>query len=245
MNYFHQAYIYLNDPLNWTNPGGILDDLKQHLWLSIASVVLAAAVALPIGLWFGHSGRGGGFVVALSNMTRAIPTVGLLTIFAVTGLGLGAPSVIPALAIFAIPPILANTYTGMQQVDADARDAARGMGMSGGQMLREVELPMAMPYIATGLRSAAVQVVATATLAAIVAGGGLGTIIYAGFGLSIAAGGGQILAGGILVLILALLVNAATGVVAFYVTPPPLRERQSLFGWLKPWSRRRQRATQH
>jgi osmoprotectant transport system permease protein len=230
MNYINQAFMWLNDPLNWTNPGGILDCLKQHLWLSFASMVLASVIALPIGLWFGHTGRGGTSVVAASNVTRAIPTYGLLTIFAVTSLGLGAPSVIPALAIFAIPPILANTYTGMREVDPEARDAARGMGMSGGQMLWRVELPMAMPYIATGLRSAAVQVVATATLAALVAGGGLGTIINAGFGLTIAAGGGQILAGGLLVLVLALLVNAVTGWLAYLVTPPPLRaQRKRLF----------------
>jgi osmoprotectant transport system permease protein len=231
MNYVHQAILWLNDPLNWTNPGGIEDDLRQHIWLSFASVVLAALVALPIGLWFGHVGRGGALVVALSNVTRAIPTVGLLTVFAVTGLGLGAQSVIPALAIFAIPPILANTYTGMREVDHEAKDAAKGMGMSGMQMLRRVELPMAMPYIATGLRTASVQVVATATLAALVAGGGLGTIINAGFGLTIAAGGGQILAGGILVVVLALIVNALTGVLAHYATPKPLRNRRTLYPW--------------
>jgi osmoprotectant transport system permease protein len=228
MTYIRQAFIWLNDPLNWTNPGGILDSLRQHLVLTILSLLLAAAVALPIGLWFGHTGRGGGLVVALANMTRAIPTIGLLTIFGISSLGLGARSAVPALAIFAIPVILANTYTGMREVDPDARDAARGMGMSGGQMLRQVELPMAMPYIMTGLRSAAVQVVATATLGAIVADGGLGTIISAGFGLSIAKGGGQVVAGGLLVVILALAVNAVMGVIAHYATPPPLRERPTL-----------------
>lgn len=231
MTYLNQAWVWLNDPLNWTNPGGILDCLRQHLILSIASVLLACVIALPLGLWFGHSGRGGGLVVVLSNTTRAIPTVGLLTIFAVTSLGLGAPSVIPALAIFAIPPILANTYTGMRQVDPEARDAAKGMGMSGGQLLRRVELPMAMPYITTGLRTASVQVVATATLAALAAGGGLGTIIDAGFGLGIASGGGQIIAGGLLVLVLALIVNVLASTIAHFATPVPLRSRASLLPW--------------
>jgi osmoprotectant transport system permease protein len=228
MTVIHQAFVWLNDPLNWTNPGGILTCLRQHLWLSIASVVAACAIALPIGLWAGHVGRGAGSVVVLSNMTRAIPTFGMLTILACSSLGLGARSVIPALTIFAIPPILANTYVGMRQVDAEARDAAIGMGMSRWQLLRRVEIPMAMPYIATGVRSASVQVVATATLAALAAGGGLGTIIDAGFGIGIAAGGGQILAGGLLVVVLALLVSLLTSVIAHYVTPAPLRDRSSL-----------------
>ena len=104
-----------------------------------------------------------------------------------------------ALAVFAVPPLLANAYTGVRQVDPEARDAARGMGLSGGQVLRRVELPLAVPYLAAGFRTAAVQVVATAALAAFVNGGGLGQIIRAGFGLGIAAGGGQIVAGGVLV----------------------------------------------
>jgi osmoprotectant transport system permease protein len=223
MNYVHQAIVWLNDPLNWTNPGGVIDSVKQHLWLSFLAVAVACVIALPLGIWFGHTGSGGPAVVALSNMTRAIPTYALLAVFVVAGLSLGAPSVVPALAIFAIPPILANTYTGIREVDPEIRDAARGMGLSGGQLLRQVELPLAAPYIWAGFRNAAVQVVATATLAALVAGGGLGTIISAGFGLSIAAGGGQILAGGFLVAILALLVNALISVVAYFLTPAPLR----------------------
>ncbi|HEY1485940.1 MAG TPA: ABC transporter permease [Micromonosporaceae bacterium] len=230
MRAIHQAIVWLNDPLNWTNPGGILTDLKQHLWLSFASIVVAMVIALPIGLWIGHVGRGAGFVVVLSNMTRAIPTYGMLTILACSSLGLGAPSVVPALALFAIPPVLANTYTGMRQVDPEARDAAKGMGMSGGQVLRRVELPLAMPYIATGVRSASVQVVATATLAALAAGGGLGTIIDAGFQIGLVAGAGQILAGGVLVLLLALVVNIVTGVIARWVTPAPLRDPWRLSG---------------
>src|SRR5262249_19484244 len=192
----------------WTMRGGVLDALRQQLLLSAGAVALACAVALPLGIWFGHTGRGGGVVVALSNMTRAVPTYALLAIFVVAGLGLGAPSVIPALAIFAVPPLLANAYLGIREVDPEVRDAARGMGMSGWQLLRKVELPLALPYILAGFRNATVQVIATATLAGLVAGGGLGTIILAGFGLTIAAGAGQIIAGGLLVAVLALLVNA-------------------------------------
>src|SRR5690606_13421771 len=123
-------------------------------------------------------------------------------------LGFGRPSVVVALAVFAVPPLLANAYTGVRQIDPEVRDAARGMGLSGGQVLRRVELPLAVPYLAAGLRTAAVQVVATAALASFVNGGGLGQIIRAGFGLGISVAAGQILAGGLLVALLALSVEA-------------------------------------
>jgi osmoprotectant transport system permease protein len=223
VNYVEQAIKWLNDPLNWTNPGGILDALRQHLLLSAGAVAIACVVALPIGIWFGHIGRGGASVVALSNMTRAIPTYALLAIFVVASEQLGAPSVIPALAIFAVPPLLANAYVGVREVDPEVREAAKGMGMSGWQLLCKVELPLAVPYILAGFRNATVQVIATATLAALVAGGGLGTIITAGFGLTISAGGGQILAGAFLVAVLALVVNAVISLAAHWLTPPPLR----------------------
>lgn len=223
MNFIQQAIQWLNDPLNWTNPNGIWDSLGQHLYITAGAVAVACVIALPIGILFGHIGRGGGAVVAVSNMTRAIPTVALLTVFYVVTLGIGARSAIPALAIFAIPPLLANAYTGVRSVDAQVLDAARGMGMSGWQRLRQVELPLALPYLLTGFRTATVQVVATATLAALVAGGGLGSIISAGFGKTIAGGGGQILAGGFLVAVLALFVNAVISVLAWLITPKPLR----------------------
>ena len=236
MNFVHQAYVWLNDPLNWTNPDALLDQLKQHLEISFGAVFLACLIGLPLALFFGHTGRGGGFVVAVSNVTRAVPTVAMLTIFYLSGLGLGVRSAIPALAVFAVPPILANAYVGMRAVDPEVRDAAVGMGLSGGQVLWRVEVPLSMAYIATGIRTAIVQVVATATLAALVGGGGLGDTIAAGFGLTIAAGGGQILAGGFLVAVLALVVNGVFGVAARYATPRPLRRPLRLTRW---WRRRR------
>lgn len=223
MNPIEQAMLWLNDPLNWTNPGGILDRLGEHLLISGAAVALGCLVAWPLGLWLGHSGRGGGLVVLVSNVTLAIPTIALLTILPLTFLGFGRPPVIIALAVFAVPPLLANAYTGVRQTDPQALDAARGMGMSGGQLLRRVELPLAVPYLAAGFRTAAVQVVATAALASFVNGGGLGQIISAGFGLGIAVGGGQILAGGLLVAALALLIEGILAVVERSVTPRPLR----------------------
>jgi osmoprotectant transport system permease protein len=222
-NPVEQAVVWLNDPLNWTNPGGILDRLGEHLWISAAAVALGCLVAWPIGMWLGHTGRGGGLVVLISNLTLAIPTIALLTILPLTFLGFGKPPVIAALAVFAVPPLLANAYTGVRSIDPEARDAARGMGLSGWQVLGRVELPLAVPYLAAGFRTAAVQVVATAALASFVNGGGLGQIISAGFGLGIATGGGQILAGGLLVALLALLLEGILALVERAVTPRPLR----------------------
>jgi len=224
VNYFHEAYVWLNDPLNWTNPGGLLDRLEEHLLISLWAVLLGCAVGWPLGIWLGHRGRGGGGVITLANLTLAIPTLALLTILPLTPLGFGKPPVVVALAVFAVPPLLANAYTGLRQIDPETRDAARGMGLSGGQLLRQVELPLSVPYLAAGLRTAAVQVVATAALAAFVNGGGLGEIISAGFGIGMSnGGGGQIVAGGIVVALVALLVEALLAGVQRWVTPAPLR----------------------
>lgn len=223
MSVVRQAITWLNDPYNWTNPGGILDRLREHLWLSAAAVALGCLVAWPIGVWLGHTGRGGRLVVLVSDLTLAIPTIALLVILPLTPLGFGQPPTIIALAVFAVPPLLANAYTGLREVDPQVREAGRGMGLSGRQMLWRVELPLAVPYLAAGFRIAAVQVVATATLAAFVAGGGLGQIISEGFGLDLSVGGGQVLAGGFLVATLALAVDGVLAIVQRLVTPRPLR----------------------
>lgn len=218
-----QAITWLNDPLNWTNPRGVFELLLQHLWLSALAVALGCAIAWPLGIWVGHTGRGGGLTVAVSNVTRAVPTLALLSLLPLTALGFGAPSVVPALAVFAIPPLLATAYNGVRDADADARDAAYGMGLSGAQVLWRVELPLAVPQLASGFRTASVQVVATATLAALVNGGGLGLIISQGFGLGMSVGGGQILAGGILVALLALVIEGLLAVLEKLLTPRSLR----------------------
>ena len=225
MTYVHMAIVWLNDPLNWTNPGtGIIPLLRQHLEITALAVLLACLVAWPLGLSLGHYGRGGGLVVLVSNITLAIPTIALLSILPlISFIGIGMTGVVLALAVFAFPPLLANAYTGLREVDPEVREAARGMGLSGWQMLWRVELPLAVPYLAAGFRTAAVQVVATATLAALVAGGGLGEIIARGFGLNLSVGGGQVLAGGFLVALLALTVEGLLALVERLVTPPPLR----------------------
>jgi osmoprotectant transport system permease protein len=223
VNYFQEGFRWLNDPLNWTNPGGLFDRLQEHLLISLWAVLLGCAIGWPLGIWLGHRGRGGGTVVTVANLTRALPTLALLTILPLTPLGFGKLPVIIALAVFAVPPLLANAYTGLRAVDPETKEAAIGMGLSGGQLLRRVELPLAVPYLASGLRTAAVQVVATATLATFVNGGGLGQIITAGFGLGINVGGNQIVAGGIVVVLLALLVEGLFAIVERLATPRPLR----------------------
>ena len=228
MNYLGAAVKWLNDPLNWTNPGGVLDRLVQHLRISAVAVVLGCLIAWPLGVWLGHRRRGGGMVILVSNVTLAIPTLSLLTLISLTAIGFGETAVILALTVFAIPPLLANAYTGVREVDPEVRDAARGMGLSGWQVLWRVELPLSVPYLAAGFRTAAVQVVATATLAALVAGGGLGQIISEGFGLTLAVGGGQVLAGGFLVALLALLVEGTFAGVEWLVTPRALRRDRGL-----------------
>ncbi len=220
MSVFGAALVYLNDPYNWVRPDGIIDLLIQHLAISGIAVLLAMLVALPVGTALGHTGRGSGFVVALSNVSRAVPTLALLTIFAVTPIGFGNRATTIALAVFAVPPILTNTFVGFRGVDADVREAARAMGMNTAQVVTRAEFPLALPLVMTGIRTAAVQVVATAGLAALVAGGGLGRIITLGYGQQ---NYGEVLAGAILVAALALLTEAVLVLVSWLVTPGPRR----------------------
>ncbi|MCV2396173.1 ABC transporter permease [Actinotalea sp. M2MS4P-6] len=222
MDVVQEALVWLNDPLNWTGPDGVPALTAEHLGMSLMAVLLAALVALPLGIWLGHRGSGGTVTVVVANATRALPTLALLLIFATTGLGFGNRPTVIAAAIFAIPPILSNTYTGLLDVDPAARDAARGMGMSGLRSLVQVELPLALPLVGAGLRTSAIQVIATIPLAALVGGGGLGVIINNGFALQRY---GQVLAGGVLVAVLCLVAEGVLGWGQRLLTPAPMRAR--------------------
>ncbi len=213
MNHLSAAFAWLNDPLNWTGPGGLLERLQEHLVISGLAVLLACAVGWPLGAWLGHRGRGN----ETGGPTLALPALALVLILP---LGSGRLPVVVALTVLAVPPLLTSARAGLRQADPETREAAVGMGLSGGQLLRRVELPLALPFLAAGLRTAAVRVVATAALAALVNGGGLGEIISAGFGTS---AGGQVVAGGIVVALLALLVEGVLAVVQRAVTPRGVR----------------------
>lgn len=169
--------------LTWSDPErGVLARTLEHLQYTGLAVALACLVALPLGLLLGHLGRGGTLAVGVSNAGRAVPTLGVVVLLAISPLGQTTTAVVLALALFAVPPLLTNTYVGMREVDREAVEAARGMGMGPLQQLTRVELPLAFPLIAAGLRTAVLQVIATATLAAAIGLGGLGRYLIDGLG---------------------------------------------------------------
>ena len=175
---------WFTDPANWTGENGIPVRTWQQIEISLAAMALALIVALPVALTLGHLRKGVFLATNIGNVGRAVPTLGVLTILAsIPEIGIGNLAAILALALFAIPPVLTNTYTGLAGVDDEVRDAARGMGMSGMGILARVEVPLAVPLIAAGIRTATVQVVATASLAALVGSGGLGRYVVDGFAL--------------------------------------------------------------
>lgn len=179
----HYLSEYFGSAANWTGPGGIPTRVREHAGYTLLALVLSFAVAFPLGLWTGHTGRGGVVVTLVANSARALPTYGLLVLLVVlSGIGL-VPVLIPLLAL-AIPPILLNTYEGIRGVDPALTDAARGMGMTRRQVLFGAQLPVALPLILVGTRTAAVQIVATATIAAAVSFGGVGRPIVDGLARS-------------------------------------------------------------
>jgi osmoprotectant transport system permease protein len=173
---------WFTDPANWSGSGGIPNRTVEHVVLSAVAIIAAILVAIPAGLAIGHTGRGAFMTVSVANLGRSIPSYALLIIF-VTWFGIGFAAAFPALVVLAIPPIITNTYVGLREVDRDMIEAGRAMGMKETELLRRVELPIAAPAIIAGVRIAAVQVVATATLAALVGGGALGRYIVDGFAL--------------------------------------------------------------
>ncbi|GAA2346435.1 ABC transporter permease [Streptomyces kunmingensis] len=205
MNAISGAYDWLSTGANWQGEKGVWHRLAEHLYFSGVALGVACLIALPLALWLGHIGKGGALAINVSNVGRAVPTLAVLVLLTLTPLGRhGDVPTLIALVLFAVPPLLTNAYVGMREVDRSVVEAARGMGMSGRQVFARVELPLAYPLVMTGLRSAAVQVIATATLAAMAGEGGLGRIITAGFNLQDTP---QVVAGAVLVAALALLVE--------------------------------------
>lgn len=211
----------------WSGADGILARLVEHVFYTLLVLVIAAAIAIPLGLWIGHTGRGRWLVTA-ANALRAVPTLGLL--FALTLVLLPrlpgdaaflVPSVI-VLVLLAIPAILSGTYSGVDAVDPAARDAARGIGMTGRQVLWQVELPIALPLLLSGLRAAVLQVVATATVAAYVGLGGLGRFLIDGLATQDYA---MTAGGAILVALLALALDAPFALLGRLIVSPGLTGR--------------------
>lgn len=203
MSVLSEATDWLTDPAHWSGDDGIPHRLVQHVGYTGLTVVIAAAIAIPLGLWIGHTGRLRGFAVALTGAMRALPTLGVLTyVVLISGIGLTPPIV--ALVLLAIPPLLAGAYAGLEAVDRKTIDAARAIGMTEWQVLGKVEIPLALPLIVGGIRSATLQVVATATVAAYVGLGGLGRYLIDGLALRDYP---RMLAGSILVIALALILD--------------------------------------
>jgi osmoprotectant transport system permease protein len=204
MSVLSQTVDWLTDSSHWVGDDGIPHRVLQHLAYTGLTVAVASAIALPIGLWIGHTGRMRSGAVAVTGALRALPTLGLLTLVVLfTGIGLLAPVI--ALTILAIPPLLAGAYSGLESVDRETIDAARAQGMTEWQILGRVEIPLALPLIVGGIRSACLQVVATATVAAYVGLGGLGRFIIDGQAVQDYP---QMLSGALLVVVLALVLDA-------------------------------------
>ncbi|TXL62345.1 ABC transporter permease [Aeromicrobium terrae] len=194
---------WLTDHAHWVGDDSIPLRVTQHVEYSLLTVAVASAVALPIGLAIGHTGRLRGVAVAVTGALRALPTLGVLTYFVLlSGIGLKAP--ILALTLLAIPPLLAGAYSGLESVDRATIDAARAIGMTEWQVLRKVEVPLALPLIVGGIRSATLQVVATATIAAYVGLGGLGRYLIDGLQLGDYP---RMVAGSVLVIAVALILD--------------------------------------
>jgi len=217
MNIVEEAIVWLADPSHWTGAAGIPTRLLEHLALSGASLAIAMAVAIPVGIWIGHTGRFASFAVNLANLGRALPSLAVIgLVLPITAaidpqLGFRIYPTLVAMVVLAVPPILVNTQAGIAGVDRDLVEAARAMGMRERQVVRGLELPIALPAVVSGVRSGAVQVVATATLGAIFGSGGLGRYLVEGIaqrddgmtyggvvlvaGLALAVEGGFVLGG--------------------------------------------------
>jgi osmoprotectant transport system permease protein len=216
------AFGWLTDPAHWEGANGIPTRFVEHVELSVLAIVVALAIAVPIGLYTGHTGRGGALAINVAGIGRAIPSYALLLVFfPILGFGLLTPLV--ALVLLSIPPILANTHIGLRGVDQETVDAARGMGMRESQVLTRVELPAALPIMTAGVRTAAVAAVATATLAALIAGGGFGRYIVDGFALQDQA---MLVAGAILVAVLAILTERGFTLAERRLVSPGIRLAQ-------------------
>jgi osmoprotectant transport system permease protein len=225
MTVFGDTWDYLTTASNWTGDGGMLELLLEQLLLSVTALVLAMLVGLPIALWLGHLGRGGFLAINISNVGRAVPTFALLAVLVTADwpgsetfgpYGRAGLATLIALTLFALPPLITNAFVAIREVPDDVKESAKGMGMTGSQQFFRVELPLAMPLVMSGIRLALVQVWATATIAALVAGPGLGRVITDGF---YRTNYGKGIAGAIVVAAVALVLELSASTVQRAVDP--------------------------
>jgi osmoprotectant transport system permease protein len=213
VSFLLQVAAWLTAPEHWLGSDGIPNRIGEHLLLSGLTALAAVLIALPVGVFFGHTGRGGFLAINLANIGRALPSLALLALMLPLALslklGLGFWPTFMALVPLGIPPVLTNSYVAVREVDRDVVEAARGMGLRESQVLRNVELPIAAPLIIAGVRNAAVAIVATATLGALVAGGGLGRYIVDGLARQEYP---RLFVGALLVALLSIAVEVAFGI---------------------------------
>jgi osmoprotectant transport system permease protein len=231
MDLLNRTLLWLTDPAHWAGPNGIPARLLEHVGLSAVSLLLAVAIALPVGLWIGHTRRFTWVAVNSANLWRALPSLALIAmVLPITAAidpqaGFKVYPTVVAMIVLAVPPVLVNTQAGITGVERDIVEAGRGQGMSEWQILTRVELPLAVPVIVAGIRSAAIQIVATATLGAILGFGGLGRYLVEGFATFSLGGDAEVVAGAILVGGLVLAVEALFAVFQYAITPRGLRRR--------------------
>jgi osmoprotectant transport system permease protein len=222
VNLLWDGVLWLFEPDHWNGTDGIPARLWEHVQVSLLGLAIAAVIAIPIGLWVGHSRRGEFLTVQVANIGRAVPSLAVLSIVFLLAvklsptLAFGFPPIVVALTLLGIPVILINTFVGVREIDRDAIEAARGMGMGGSEILSRVEVPLATPLIFTGVRLAAVQIVATAGLWALAAGGALGRYIVDGYALQ---ENDRIVAGVILIALLTLAIDGLFAIAGRAASP--------------------------
>ncbi len=226
MSVWEEFIEFVTDPSLWSGPGSLWTRLFEHIWVSVAATVIAMLLVFPLALYLGHIRKGSNLATAVVNIGRAIPSFGILAIAFLVLVQLGVPfvdkpwTVLVALIALAAPPVFTNTIAGVQSVEPSMIEAARGMGLTEREVLFDIELPLAMPLVLEGIRIAFVQVIATATLGALVAWGGLGRYIVDGFAVQ---DNGEVLFGAIVVGLLAIAAELGFGIAGRVVTPKGLQ----------------------
>lgn len=233
MDLLARTFGWLSDPVHWAGPNGIPARLLEHVGLSAVSLLFAMAIALPVGLWIGHTRRFVWLAVSSANLWRALPSLALIAIvLPITAAidpqaGFKIYPTVVAMVVLAVPPILVNAQAGVTGVERDMVEAGRGQGMSEWQIMTRIELPLAVPVIVAGIRSAAIQIVATATLGAILGFGGLGRYLVEGFATFSLGGDAEVVAGAILVAALVIAAETAFAFSQYLLTPRGLRRQRS------------------